>query len=279
MIEALAEVFAGVFIAALQAVVAVVAVVGLLVGVLLEFLVLLISQGLGAARERAKQRRNAWADSKQTNPQTMVAESDDPSKASSSQASNTEPNSFDTFQLDRQKIEDTNRKVQAVGLLVLSCFILGFCGYEFWKHRRRKATRDQMATLADRYEAQAKDANTPDPVSGQLVEVDSWGVPLELQFARDLLGASVIIRSLGPDGRVGTLDDLTETRLMFNGVKRAAKEVGKAAAESAKEKAADQLEKAKQGLAEKWKAFQNPNQDDEGVAEESLTGEDGDDAR
>ena len=132
-------------------------------------------------------------------------------------------------------------KFRAIVAAIVLLALASFAGWTLWQQQQRTKTIKSLKSVASRIQAIAKDDTTPDPVGGELDEKDAWGNPLSLRFSRDLVGASLTVRSAGSDGKLKTTDDISEIRFV---TALSAKEIGNALKKKGMEK-----------LAEKWNTF------------------------
>ena len=202
----------GIFVAVLQLVVGV-------IFVIVEFLFLLCFHGLAEAKARSAERTKSL---KLKLNSKMNPEAVEPKP----------PGKFGVI-------------ISVVVLLAL----VSLAGWGLWQKYQRTKTIATLKSVASRIEDIVKDDTTPDPVGGELGETDAWGNPLSLRFSRDLLGASLTVRSAGGDARLETSDDILEIRFVSA---LTAREIGKALKEKGMEK-----------LAEKWKGFLKDEPDNE----------------
>ncbi|WP_459554613.1 hypothetical protein [Lacunimicrobium album] len=91
--------------------------------------------------------------------------------------------------------------------------------------RREEATELALEQAANRVVETFKHDRKVAPVPGMLAEKDGWNNPLEL-FVDDFeVGYLLVIRSKGPDGKSGTIDDELTIKTVQNDPAEAAKDV------------------------------------------------------
>lgn len=207
--EAIVELIAAMFEAFGQALVALLEMAVALLAMVVEFLFLAITQGVAAASAKFKQRQQQRAEKRAEAASTPPGNGDSPAGRPAPRSS---------------------RRVAAIAAtmaaLVAIAIAVTWVVQEHLRKRRMEriaATRDQIARLADTFVDQIQDDKVADPNPGRLEDRDAWQQPLELFVDQALLGSMVVVRSNGPDGKSGTIDDLLAVRL----AKAPAKKVGR----------------------------------------------------
>jgi len=199
--EAIGELIAAVLMALLELLLIPLRVVVGLLGMVLEFIFLVLTQGPAQASDRFHQRRQSRRD------------------AASSQVGDGGQGS--------ERVPPAMRLRRAAllfALIVLTVVTVATGWYvsEQIRKRRIAATKVQIAKLADGFIALINENDGEVPQEGTLTDRDAWKQPIELFVDRALLGSMVVVRSSGPDGNSGTIDDLLAIRVR----RAAAKEVG-----------------------------------------------------
>jgi hypothetical protein len=185
-----------------------------LLALVTEFLFVMATQGLVAAKER-------WSDSKSQLDERRAAR-----KAAARDAADAVPVSG-TFVL------------LFVGTVALAVALMG--GALWISHtitqRKIAETRLQVAAYADQVlEKLEKEAGNK-PLAGLQVSRDAWGQPLELFLDEGILGVLVVVRSAGPDRTPKTIDDIHAFRTQHAATGEIARELGERAIDKAKDKA------------------------------------------
>jgi hypothetical protein len=191
-----------------------------LLALVAEFLFVMATQGLAAAKER-------WGDSKSHLDQRRAAR-----KAAARDAADAVPVSGRTVLL-------------FVGIGALTVAVTG--GTLWISHtitqRKIAETRLQVAAYADEaLEKLGEDAGNR-PVAGLQADRDAWGQPLEMFIDEGILGALVVVRSAGPDRTAKTIDDIHAFRTQHAGAGEIGRELGQRAVDKAKEKAGGLLDR------------------------------------
>lgn len=191
-----------------------------LLALVAEFLFVMITQGLAAAKER-------WTDSKSQLDERRAAR-----KAAARDATDAVPVSGGTVLL-------------FVGIGVLAAAVTGGALWISHTIRERKIaeTRLQVAACADAaLQRFLKDGGNK-PVAGLQADRDAWDQPLELFLDEGLLGVLVTVRSAGPDRTAKTIDDIHAFRTHRAGVGEIGRELGQRAVDKAKDKAEGLLDR------------------------------------
>lgn len=146
------------------------------VTLLIEFAVVALWRGRGAAKQRYAERRQANIARRKS------------------------------FAVDSQK----NKTLAVPILLGISLLLIAIgCGlyFEHLQHQRKEQTERQIVHKAEDVIEQIKKTPKNPPEPGLLAEFDAWGRPLELFVDKLAAGTLIVVRSVGRDGRSGTLDD------------------------------------------------------------------------
>lgn len=212
-----------------------------------EFLFVMVTQGLAAAKER-------WSDSKSQLDERRAAR-----KAAAREATDAVPISGGTVLL-------------FVGIGVLAVALTGGALWISHTIRERKIaeTRLQVAAYADEAVANlAEDAGNK-PAAGLQADKDAWDQPLELFIDDGLLGVLVVVRSAGPDRTAKTIDDIHAFRAHHAGAGEIGHELGERAIDKAREKAAELLGRFRKPDPQEGRGHEK---EDEPPVEEKLAGE------
>ncbi|HUG66675.1 MAG TPA: hypothetical protein VMM76_02920 [Pirellulaceae bacterium] len=135
---------------------------------------------------------------------------------------------FATTNSERRRQPTGNSVFVSAILLVTMIFAaLGGWVYESWKQRRleqqkRDARELVDGTLAELASQRDESGRLLRPPSPTLDAVDPWSEHLRVAYADSLTGERVTVRSLGPDRKHETLDDITASQSVV-----LPKEVGK----------------------------------------------------
>lgn len=153
----------------------------------IEFLVLALTQGSAIAKRQFQLRWVEWVQSLKAS-RGKAEETADPSGR-------------------RSAIRFLS--LRAIFLVAVLCGGTGlWWSMERVEKRRIAETHDQAKALAERYAKQLQDDRLAGPQSGWLHERDAWQRQLELQVEKRLLDSMVVVRSTGPDGVLGSSDDI-----------------------------------------------------------------------
>lgn len=203
--EAIAELLVAIVCAFAQIVALSVEVVLTPVGLVLEFLLIVLTEGLTAAREKYKQRK---ADHEN---REKLAEANRDRKA----AGGVKPSiSFKSAVI-----------VGAIVFVSLGTAITASVVEGRIRQQRIQSTKTQVNELADLFEVQIKEKKAAAPKPGQIVDCDGWNERIELFVDKTLAGSLVVVRSPGPDRRSGTIDDILAIRVIEVDAKDVAAEV------------------------------------------------------
>jgi len=149
---------------------------------------------------------------------------------SSSTIATTEPAVSATETPDRPFPTQFQWRLFAAGSVILvGIFLLAYVQNLGWQDqkRREQATELALEQAANRVVETFKQDRKVAPVPGILAEKDGWNNPLEL-FVDDFeVGYLLVVRSKGPDGQSGTIDDELAIKTVQNDPKEAAKDVFK----------------------------------------------------
>src|SRR5690606_37864811 len=185
-----------------------------LLALVAEFLFVMATQGLVAAKER-------WSDSKSQLDERRAAR-----KAAARDATDAVPVSGGTVLL----------------FLGIGALAVAITGGALWishtiRERKIAETRLQVAACADAaLQRFLKDGGNK-PAAGLQADRDAWDQPLELFLDEGLLGVLVTVRSAGPDRTAKTIDDIHAFRTHFAGADDIGRELGQRAVDKAKDKA------------------------------------------
>jgi type II secretory pathway pseudopilin PulG len=200
-VEAIAELIGAFIVAVGYALMAFVELIGVLVSIIVEFTVIVLTEGLSAATKRYKERKE------ERNTQTQG----EPSTA--------------TDTVESKNTTVPFKHVAVIGTVVVVSIVCAVAAMviQLEIHKGRiEETRTLVARIANSVEEQIRSEQLPAPVSGPLPDHDVWGSPLQLKIDNPLLGTVVVVRSLGPDQQAGSIDDISETRI----IRATAAEVG-----------------------------------------------------
>lgn len=245
--EAIVELIAALCEALFLALFALIEAMAALLAVVVEFLFLAVTQGISAAAARYKQRseeRQARSQSKTDAKADRSTGSGEHSETGSgrgnvSEAALSSTSSIRLITGTQSKPLLTFRQSAVILALVVGAIV---CGVVTWKIRdsiRKKQiaqTRTQIAKLADSFSNQVKNEQTVNPTPGVLPDRDVWGQPIELFVDKVLLGSLIVVRSAGPDGKSGSVDDLLATRVVRASAKKVGGELAKRGVKALRER-------------------------------------------
>lgn len=236
---------------------AIAAVAELLVSVLAfgaELLVVALTSGVAAARERYQQRRQQRFVENATSSTAAEASGDaveDGDAVKDSDARNTtaaQPQQLSGIRGFNRRIHPkrrtgtplTTRQTTFVWATLLVSLGVGV-GAVYVQHRvneqRIADTTIRIERLVDDFAQQARDDSTPNPVPGVLNERDAWQQPLQLFVDETILGTLIVVRSSGPDRKTGSVDDLLAVRNLRPTLKEAGGKVIQSGAEALRDAA------------------------------------------
>jgi len=211
--EALAEALSALVEVFAELAMAVAELLAALLELLLELLFVLITQGYKAARERYGRRK---------------AE-----RRAARQAAQQNREERDTNSAGAGRLIAT-----AVVLLVIATAGLAFYIPHRLRQQRIEETQIQLATLADDVSQQVTGDVQPLPESGRLADRDAWSRQIELSLQEGVLGTQIVVRSDGPDGQSGTLDDLKADRYIPHSVQDVTGDIARRGLDKLKDKVA-----------------------------------------
>lgn len=216
--EAIIEFFVALLGALLELFAAGVGLLASLAMMILEFLFVLATGGLVAAKEW-------WSESKSDLDQRRADRN--ANKASAKE----------------QPVSRAAMLTSGIALLAIILTSGGLWMAHQAKQRNIAAARRQVELAADQALHQLTNDVAVKPVPGPLEKRDAWGQPLELFIDGNLLGDAVTVRSAGPDGEPRTIDDIRAVRFRHADGVEIARELGKGAIDKAKQKAGGLLER------------------------------------
>lgn len=199
--EAIAELIAALVGALVEVLFAFLQVVAGLLAIALEFVFLALTQGISAASQQYKHRKEERAEHR---------------AAAKTTAATPVPDNAPSINLKPYAI------LASIVFFVIICSLAAWVIQDRIQQQRVAETRSQVKKLADKFTAQIKDEEVADPIPGKLRDRDAWQQPIELFVDKALLGSLVVVRSSGPDRKSGTIDDLLEMRV----TRAAARDVG-----------------------------------------------------
>jgi hypothetical protein len=214
--EALAEALAALAEGIAELAMATAELLAALLELLFELLLVLVTQGYKATRERYGQRKE----------ERIAARHAAQQKREEETTGSTDNTS--TVRLI----------VTAIVLAVMGT--VGLTVYLQHKFRRQRIeeTQIRLATLADEVSQKVRNDVEPLPESGRLADRDAWNRQVKLALQAGVLGTRVSVRSDGPDGQSGTLDDLQAGRYVKHSVKDVVGEIAQGGLDKLKLKAA-----------------------------------------
>ncbi len=184
-----------------QLMMAFVELIGVLLSIVVEFMVIALTDGLSAATKRYKERKEERNVQKQ---------------GESTTAADTVEGKNNTVPFEHAAV------IGAVVVVSIVCAIAAMVIQVDIRKGRVEKNRWLVAKIADSIEEQIRSEQLPAPATGPLPDHDVWGSSLHLKIDNPLLGTVVVVRSFGPDQQVGSIDDISETRI----IRATAAEVG-----------------------------------------------------
>lgn len=130
------------------------------------------------------------------------------------------------------------RLLAAGSVILVGILLMAYVQNLGWQDQKRheQATEIALEQAANRVVETFKQDRKVAPVPGMLAEKDGWNNPLEL-FVDDFeVGYLLVVRSKGPDGQSGTIDDELTIKTVQNDPAEAAKDVFERSVEVFKKK-------------------------------------------
>lgn len=212
--EAIGDAIGALFAAVFEIIALTVELAASLLMLVAEFLFVMVTQGLAAAKER-------WSESKSQLDQRRTAR-----KAAAREATDAVPVSGGTVLL-----------FVGIGALALAITSGALWISHAIRERKIAETRLQVAACADAALQRFLNDGGNKPAAGLQADRDAWDQPLELFLDEGLLGVLVTVRSAGPDRNTGTIDDILALRAQRAGAGEIGRELGQRAVDKAKDKA------------------------------------------